>query len=65
MRDFRKAIEEGTQIIRRHNRLDMSVPELNQLRDQFIDEGQTSEALMNVIIDAFRAGVAIGARNRK
>ena len=65
MRDFQKAIKEGKRIITRRQRLDMFIPESNLLSNQFIDEGQTNEALLNVIKNAYLAGLAIGTRNKK
>ena len=59
-RDFNKLIAEGGEIIERHERMDMSLSEATALLEK-AEPGNISFALW----DAYRAGVAVGARIRE
>lgn len=58
----------GQKAIDKHPRTDLTVGELNQLHDSFIDsfrEHGINEAFIKTVEDAFLFGVAVGDRNAK
>lgn len=59
-RDFQKLIAEGDQIIKQHERIDMSLNEATTLL-----EAPEPGNMLFTIWDAYRAGVAAGARIAK
>lgn len=59
-RDFNKLIAEGGEIIKQHERIDMSLKEATTL----LETTEPGNVLFT-IWDAYRAGVAIGARISK
>lgn len=59
-RDFKKLIAEGGQIIEQHERIDMSLQEARTLL-----EAAEPGNVLSTIWDAYRAGVAAGARITK
>lgn len=59
-RDFQKLIAEGDQIINQHERIDMSLNEATTLL-----EATEPGNMLFTIWDAYRAGVAAGARITK
>ena len=59
-RDFKKLIAEGDQIIKQHERMDMSLQEARAL----LEAAEPGNVLFT-IWDAYRAGVAAGARITK
>ncbi len=59
-RDFNKLIAEGGEIIKKHERVDMSLGEATTLL-----EATEPGNVLFTIWDAYRAGVAIGARIRE
>ena len=59
-RDFQKLIAEGDQIIKQHERIDMSLNEATTLL-----EATEPGNILFTIWDAYRAGVAAGARTTK
>lgn len=59
-RDFNKLVAEGAAIIDKHTRMDMTLSEATELL-QAAKPGETAFTLW----DAYRAGVAIGARISK
>ena len=69
MRDVRKQAEQGQKIIRKHERADLTVSEIHQLADIFIeaqdDLNSVSEGLYEVVTTAFLFGVAVGDRNAR
>lgn len=59
-RDFQKLIAEGGQIIKQHERIDMTLQECTTLL-----EATEPGNMLFTIWDAYRAGVAAGARITK
>lgn len=59
-RDFNKLIAEGGEIIEKHERIDMSLQEAKTLLEA-VEPGN----VLSTIWDAYRAGVAAGARISK
>ena len=59
-RDFQKLIAEGDQIIKQHERIDMSLNEATTLL-----EATEPGNMLFTIWDAYRAGVAAGAQITK
>ena len=59
-RDFQKLIAEGDQIIKQHERIDMTLQECTTLL-----EATEPGNMLFTIWDAYRAGVAAGARITK
>ena len=59
-KDFQKMIAEGGQIIKQHERMDMSLDEATTLL-----EATEPGDVLSTIYDAYRAGVAAGARITK
>lgn len=68
MRDMNKQKEQGRQIMRVHERADLTGPELMKFKNDFtkeVHEKGINEAVYNLICDAFYSGVAVGYRTRK
>ena len=67
MRNTQKQAEQGRDIIKKHNRIDLSTMELNQLlrniNDDPLIDGNMLSQIYNAITEAFYMGVAVGARN--
>ena len=59
-RDFQKLIAEGGKIIKQHERMDMSLKEATTLL-----EATEPGDVLSTIYNAYRAGVAAGARITK
>lgn len=59
-RDFNKLIAEGSAMLEKHTRMDMTLSETMTLL-----EGAESGGRALTLWDAYRAGVAIGARIRE
>lgn len=56
-RNLRKAAEEGRAIVAKHEGLDLTIPEVYELKQE--NEDQACNAIMN----AFYIGLAVGYRN--
>lgn len=68
MRDITKQKEQGRKRIRGHEKADISVMEIMQLKDNFYKTAKEmgiSEAIFNIVCDSFYFGVAVGYRNGK
>jgi hypothetical protein len=66
MRNIEKNIERGHEIIKKHERADLSDYELNYFYENFkkiAEEKGTANGLFDLIGDVFHMGVAVGARN--
>ena len=66
MRNIDKNIEQGHEIIRKHERADLTVSELHQFYETFsktAEEKGVAEGIFELITDVFHMGVAVGARN--
>ena len=67
MRNTQKQAEQGINIIKKNNRIDLSTKELNQLlrniKDEPLMDGNMLTQIYNAITEAFYMGVAVGARN--
>ena len=66
MRDIEKNIERGHEIIKKHERADLSAYELCYFYENFKkieEEKGTADGLFDLICDVFHMGVAVGARN--
>lgn len=66
MRDVKEQAEQGRTFLEKHERADLSVSELKQFFDNYAAKAKESgnyDALLEVIGDAFKMGVAVGARN--
>ena len=66
MRNIEKNIEQGHEIIRKHERADLTVFEIHQFYEKFSEtakEKGIAEGIFDLISDVFHMGVAVGARN--
>lgn len=66
MRDVKKQAEQGSAFLAKHERADLSMNELMQFYTNYEAKNKESghfDALWDVISDAFKMGVAVGARN--
>lgn len=66
MRDIKKQSQQGQALLEKNNRLDLTLGELDQFFEAFNQtarEKGISEAVWNTIGDAFKMGLAVGARN--
>jgi len=63
-RDFRKQITEGDRIIHAHGQLDMFTEDLHLLLDKAIETRDANDILY-AVVDAYKAGLAIGTRHGK
>lgn len=63
-RDIKKAIAEGEALVGRNERLGLNVAEIRQIREQ-AQAGSEADTIYNLIVDAYRAGLAIGYRNSR
>ncbi len=65
-RDIMKAVEQGKELMRQRKRMDLTLTELTVLYDRFkeLEEAsRTSDAALNIIAEAYYAGLAVGSRN--
>jgi hypothetical protein len=59
MRNVKDQVEQGQEIIRKHNRASLMTDEIEQLLKPLKDNGDATRAVLN----AFYMGVAVGSRN--
>lgn len=64
-RNIEKAIEEGHVIVRSHNGLDLTVPELFEIMEKAEQTDSSREALYNAARYGYLVGLAVGYRNGK
>lgn len=66
MRNVKKTADKGREILRKKDRLDLTVGELNQFYEAFNEKVKTTgvyDALWDTIGDAYKMGIAVGMRN--
>lgn len=66
MRNIEKNIEQGHEIIKKHEKADLTAFELSHFYESFkknTEEKGTADGLFDLISDVFCMGVAVGARN--
>ena len=68
MRNIKKQKEQANKIIKNHPNIDLTAGELMELRESFMKTAEKhgmSEAILDLAIDAFLMGLAVGYRNGK
>lgn len=66
MRDIKKQAQQGRELLEKNSRLDLSAGELDQFYDSFdqiLKEKGLTDAIFHTVGDAFKMGLAVGARN--
>lgn len=61
MRDIKEQARQGMEIIKRHERADLSVSEAMQLSKEL--KSDNGSGIIDAIYTAFLMGVAVGSRN--
>jgi len=61
MRDIKELENQGVKIIRNHERADLTISEVMQLKEKLTSGNDTGA--IDIIYTAFLIGVAVGARN--
>ena len=68
MRNMEKQKEKGREILSKHEKADLTVPEMMKFKEGFHEIAQEkgiSEAIYRLIGDVFYSGVAVGYRTGK
>ncbi len=68
MRSIKKQKEQATKIIKNHPGIDLTAGELMALKESFMQNEEKhgmSEAILDLAIDAFYMGLAVGYQNAK
>ena len=65
MRDIYKQVAQGEKFLQQHERAQLSIDEILQFTERYNEEMRMgySDAVVNVVIMAFKMGVAVGVRN--
>lgn len=63
MRDINRQIEQGREIIRKHEQADLHLTEIRYFMDSYDNARPKWDSLAYVIHNAFLMGVAVGSRN--
>lgn len=63
MRDINRQIEQGREIIRKHEGADMHYSEIKYFMESYDNTRPKWDSLASVIYKAFLMGVAVGSRN--
>lgn len=66
MRNVKKAVKQGDEIIKKRHNLDMTVSDLDFFYDGFQETARETgvyDALWNAIVGAYKMGLAVGMRN--
>lgn len=65
-RDIIKAVEQGMEVAKNQPNLDLSAYEFNRIKEMSMAAGgSTVNVIYHAIINAYRAGLAVGIRNGK